>query len=178
MKKTLYFSFFFLALFVGSCGESGESTDGDSNGKIIVKSADEFVNVIESTVDTIYLGFNLIEDLDGADVPKSELLDGINKLASEISVAKTKLKSIEPYGENPTPLLDAAKKCLVASKKLLSFFKRNASLLSKPDNEWTDSEYEKFDKMNTKFNNGLETAMDKLYDMSDAYLSRQPIPAN
>lgn len=171
MKQLGYFSSIFVSVLLFSCGNS----DNTPNEKhtIVASTPFEFASVIESIVDTVYVGFNHIEDLDGADVPKAELLAGISKLEEEINNAKTEINSIQPVGKNPRICIDAGNNCLDAAKNLLSLFKKSADLLSKPDSEWSDSEFEVFDKLFLKYNEALEYSIDGLYDASDRYLNSQ-----
>lgn len=172
MKKQLIIPI--TALLLASCGDATTESSTENKPKITVQDPQEFTDLVEAYVDSVYLKFDDIEALDKSDVPESEFLAGVKSADELFNHIESELNRIEPFGKNPEPFLKSAHGVIEAARKHLDMFKRNATLLSKPDKEWTKDEN---DKLNTEYDNSfhaLDDAMDELYDENANYHDAQP----
>ena len=172
MKKQLIIPI--TALLLASCGDATTENSSENKVKITVQDPQEFTDLVETYVDSVYLKFNDMEELDKNDVPESEFLAGVKSTDELINHIESEINRIEPFGKNPEPYLKSANGVIEAARKHLDMFKRNATLLSKPDKEWTSEEN---NKLNTEYDNSyhaLDDAMDNLYDENSSYHDAQP----
>lgn len=136
-----------VSLMVSCSTESAEAPKVLEVAVVEYKTIDEVFEAVDDNYKDIENCLSKILKLDKQDVDAEKMVKEVEIQNSKLDELNLKIKKSSSSGNGYEKLKTAQLDYVRVAKEYFTFFKENASLLSKPDTKWTDDENDNFENV-------------------------------